>query len=113
MKTPDGHELWGEWVIQEIREPERLVFISSFSDQAGGLTRHPLNAKWPLETLSTVNFAEETDGKTILTIEWVPVNATEEERKTFDENHESMRQGWTGTLDRLTEYLTRVATLPG
>ena len=34
--------------------------------------------------------------------------STEAERKTFDEGHESMKNGWTGTLDRLTEYLAGI-----
>jgi len=59
-----------------------------------------------LETLSTVTFAEQ-NGKTLLTIEWIPLNATDAERKTFDEGHESMKGGWTGTLDQLTEYLAK------
>lgn len=104
MKTPDGHEMWGRWVIREIDGPRRLVFISSFSDAAGGITRHPLNANWPAEILSTITFAEQA-GKTLLAIEWIPINATDIENKTFDEGRESMQNGWTGTLDRLEEYL--------
>ena len=30
-----------------------------------------------------------------------------EERKTFEAGHESMQQGWTGTLDQLTDYLAK------
>jgi uncharacterized protein YndB with AHSA1/START domain len=104
MKTPEGREMWGRWVIREIVPPERLVFVNSFSDEAGGITRHPLNPTWPAEVLSTITFAEQ-NGKTLLTVQWVPLNPTAAERKTFDEGHESMNGGWTGALDRLTEYL--------
>jgi uncharacterized protein YndB with AHSA1/START domain len=106
MRTPDGHDMWGKWVIREIAGPERLVFVSSFSDEAGGITRHPMNPDWPREILSTITFAPQ-NGKTLLTVRWLPLNPTEPERKTFDENHESMKNGWTGTLDRLAEYLAR------
>lgn len=104
MRLPDGHEMWGKWVICEVVKPERLVFVNSFSDEAGGITRHPMSPTWPLETLSTVTFAAQ-DGKTLLTIQWLPINPTDAERKTFDEGHESMQKGWTGTLDKLAEYL--------
>ena len=104
MRTPDGHEMWGRWVILEIVELERLAFINSFSDEAVGITRHPMNAQWPLEMLSNIRF-EEQNGKTTLTVEWLPVNATDLECKAFDEGRESMSNGWGGSLDRLAEYL--------
>jgi uncharacterized protein YndB with AHSA1/START domain len=106
MRTPDGHDMWGKWVIREVVKPEKLVFINSFSDEAGGLTRHPMSANWPLELLSTITFAAQND-KTQLTIQWLPVNATDVERKTFDEAHEGMRGGWTGSLDQLEAYLSK------
>jgi uncharacterized protein YndB with AHSA1/START domain len=106
MKTPEGREMWGKWAIREVVKPERLVFVNSFSDEAGGLTRHPMSPHWPLELLSTVAFAAQGD-KTLLTIEWLPLNATEIERKTFDEGHESMKNGWGGTFDRLAEHLAK------
>ena len=96
--------MWGKWIIREVTPPEQLVFVNSFSDEAGGVTRHPLSPSWPLEMLSTITFANQ-DGQTWLTVEWLPLNPTEAERKTFDEGHESMKGGWTGTLDRLAEYL--------
>jgi uncharacterized protein YndB with AHSA1/START domain len=106
MKTADGQAMWGKWVIREIVRPERLVFVNSFSDESGGLTRHPMSPHWPLEMLSTVTFAGR-DGKTLLTVQWLPLNPTDEERKTFDDGHESMKNGWTGSLDRLAEYLAK------
>ena len=105
MRTPDGQTMWGKFVYREIEAPERLVFVNSFSDEAGGLTRHPMSPTWPLETLSTLTFEALPGGKTRLTIRWSPFNATEEEQKTFDTSHESMKQGWGGTLDQLAAYL--------
>jgi hypothetical protein len=35
----------------------------------------------------------------------VAYEATEAERKTFEDGKDSMRQGWTGTFDRLDDYL--------
>jgi len=106
MRSPEGRDMWGRWVILEIVPPERLLFVNSFSDEAGGITRHPMSATWPLELLSTITFAQQ-DGKTLLTVRELPVNATDVERKTFDEGHESMRGGWSGSLDRLAEHLAK------
>jgi len=104
MRMPNGQEMWGKWTFREVVAPERLVLINSFSDAAGGITRHPMSPTWPLETLSTTTFAE-TGGKTTLTINWSPYNATDAERETFDSSHASMSQGWGGTMEQLTAYL--------
>ena len=45
------------------------------------------------------------NGQTVLTMEGVPINATQEECDTFTDGFASMTQGWTGTLDQLTDYL--------
>lgn len=99
-------EMWGKFAYREIVEPERIVFVNSFSDENGGLTRHPMVATWPLEMLSTFTFVEK-EGKTLFTVEWTPLAPTQAERKTFEDGMASMKQGWTGTLDQLTVYLER------
>jgi uncharacterized protein YndB with AHSA1/START domain len=106
MRTPDGHEMWGKWVFREIVPQERLVYVVSFSDAQRGVTRHPMSATWPLEVLGTTSFADE-GGKTLVTNRGMPINATEEERKTFYSSFEGMTQGFNGTWDQLTAYLAR------
>ena len=106
MTTPDGKDMWGRFVYREIQAPNKLVFIVSFSDPQGGVTRHPWSANWPLQTLSTVTF-EEQGRKTKVTVQWVPHDATEVERKTFDEGRDSMKQGWGGTMDQFSDYLKK------
>ena len=106
LRTPDGKDMWGKFVYREIAAPERIVLVNSFSDEEGGLTRHPFSATWPLEMLSTTTLVEE-GGKTKLAIRWSPLNPTDEERKTFDSSHEGMKQGWTGTFDQLAAYLAK------
>lgn len=104
MKSPDGSLMWGRMVYREIQEPSRLHFVSGFSDEAGGLTRHPMAPQWPLEMLSTFEFAEQ-DGKTTFTVTWLPLDPTPEEQAAFDAGRASMTGGWTGTLDKLEAYL--------
>jgi len=96
--------MWGKFVYREIVAPERIVLVNSFSDEQGNLTRHPMSPTWPLEMLSTTTFAEH-EGRTTITVQWVPLNAAESERKTFETSHEGMRMGWTGTFEQLAQYL--------
>ncbi len=105
MRSLEGYKMWGKFVYREIVAPERLVFVNSFSNEAGGVTRHPIVPTWPLETLTTVTLEEEPGGKTKLAVRWSAYNATDVERKTFDSSHVGMRATWGGTLDRLAAYL--------
>ena len=104
MRAPTGQEMWGKFVYQEITEPEKIVFVSSFADENGNIIRSPFLDPWPLEILNTVTFTE-SEGKTTLTIKGGPINATEEEYSKFEEMHKSMQQGFGGTFDQLAEYL--------
>ncbi|MDB5327287.1 MAG: hypothetical protein JWM57_2856 [Phycisphaerales bacterium] len=107
MHSAGMGEMWGKWVFREVIPPRRLVWVNSFSDAAGNIARHPMVPVWPRELLSTVTFDEAGPGKTTVTLQWSPINATPEERQTFDGMKESMTGGWTGTFDRLTEYLAK------
>jgi uncharacterized protein YndB with AHSA1/START domain len=109
MESLDGHEMWGKFVYREIVAPEKIVLVNSFSDEDGGITRHPMSATWPLEMLSTFTLTEE-NGRTTATVHWLPWNATAEETKTFDAAHDGMKQGWTGTFDQLAAYLAKAAS---
>jgi uncharacterized protein YndB with AHSA1/START domain len=107
MEAPNGAAVWGKMAFREIVPQQRIVFINSFSDEAGGTTRHPGHMAWPLEMHSIFTFEDEPGGKTKVTIRWSAHNATAEEQKTFDTSHDSMNQGWTGSLDQLTAYLAK------
>jgi uncharacterized protein YndB with AHSA1/START domain len=106
MRMPDGKEMWGKWLIREVKRPERLVFVNTFSDPQGGLTRHPFAPDWPAKMLSTITF-EDKGKATLLTIQWQPIEASEAEIRTFDQGRPSMTGGWTGTLEQLTECLRK------
>ena len=108
MTAPDGTEIWGKFTYRSIEAPKKLVFIVSFSDPKGGVTRHPWSPNWPLQILSTVEFEQLAPRKTKVTVAWLPHEASDIERKTFEEGRESMKQGWGGTLDQLTGYLEKV-----
>jgi uncharacterized protein YndB with AHSA1/START domain len=110
MAYQPGQDMWGRFVYREVEAPERLVYVSSFSDAEGGITRAPfpqLRDTFPLEILNTLTLAED-GGKTTLTLRGHPLNATEEERKTYRGMFGSMQQGFTGTFDQLAAYLAKM-----
>jgi uncharacterized protein YndB with AHSA1/START domain len=107
MQTPDGKIMWGRMVYREITPQEEIVFINSFSDENGGVTRHPLAPTWPLQMLSIFTFEDAPGGKTKFTVRWSPYEATPEEQAAFDAGHTSMTGGWSGTLDQLEAYLAK------
>ncbi|MEP7031657.1 MAG: SRPBCC domain-containing protein [Pseudolabrys sp.] len=109
MQPPDGKIMWGRMVYRKIDPPARLEFINSFSDEAGGLTRHPMAPGWPLEMFSVFSFEELGPTKTKFTVRWAPHNPTDEEQKAFDAGHDSMTMGWSGTLDKLENYVKGAA----
>ena len=104
QRTPDGREMWGKWVYREIVAPERLVVVSSFTDEKGNPARNPFVPNWPLEMLSESTFSEH-QGRTTITIRTTPINATDAERRTFEDGHNSMEQGFASTFEKLDEYL--------
>jgi uncharacterized protein YndB with AHSA1/START domain len=105
--SPMGNAvLWGKFVYREIVKPECIVFVNSFSDAHGGLTRHPLHPGWPLEVLNHQTFTEH-QGKTTITLRGYPINATEAERNAFESAFKSMEQGFGGTFNQLAAYLAK------
>jgi uncharacterized protein YndB with AHSA1/START domain len=58
--------------------------------------------------VTETTFTEE-GGRTTITLKWLPLDATEAERKTFDHGRRSFTQGWSGTFDQLAEYLAETA----
>lgn len=100
-----GGALWGLWQFRDIQAPEKIVLMQHFSDEHGGVSRNPWNASWPLRTLSTTTFTQQDEG-TLLTIQWEPYEANEQEQDTFLSGHSSMNPGWSSVLDKLEEYLS-------
>jgi uncharacterized protein YndB with AHSA1/START domain len=108
MQAGDAPVMWGRQVYREITPPSRIVLINAFSDETGGLTRHPSAPDWPIEILSTFTFEKAGARKTKVTVLWdLMDNASEIERQAFLSGFDSMTTGWTGTLDQLGEYLKK------
>ncbi len=115
MKSATGQMMWGKFVYHDVSAPERMVFISSTSDEAGNTARNPFNPAWPLQVINTLTLTEE-DGKTKLTLRGGPYEATDNERQSFAENTGNVQRGFKGTFDQLENYLAKQTVftiLPG
>lgn len=101
MDGADGSAMWGRAVYREVSAPERLVYVQSFSDPAGGIARAPFfEGRWPLEMLTIVTFEEEGD-RTRVTLIWSPLGAEADEQANFVSNIPSMHGGWGNSFDQL------------
>lgn len=107
MEAPNGGVMWGRFVYREIVTEKKLVFVNSFSNEKGEITRAPFNTDWPLEVLNTWTF-EEKNGVTILSLHGIPVNANEAEHAAFEGFFDSMNQGFNATFDNLDAYLAEL-----
>ena len=85
------------------------MFINSFSNQAGEITRHPIVPTWPRETRVMVKLADEPGGKTRLNVRWTPHERHRSGAKAFDVSHVGMQATWGVTFDQLVAYLAWTA----
>lgn len=87
-------------------EPKaRIEWLNSFSDESGNGIKPPFSADWPLYLHTVVTFTSLSDVETTVQIQWLPYEANAVEEATFDAARDGMTQGWTGSLDALTEYV--------
>jgi uncharacterized protein YndB with AHSA1/START domain len=104
MRSPDGIAMWGRIVYLEIRPPDQLIFINSFSDEDGYPVKHPLMPDWPLEILNTLTLLEDSES-TILHLCCIPHSATAKECRSFEAGRGSLRKGFASTWKQLENYL--------
>lgn len=108
MMTNGGDlKMYGRAHYLEIQKPHRLTYTQQFCDENGKVSRHPLAPTWPETMLTTVTLTEESPGKTRVTICWeTHGSVTPIELETFVKGRAGMTQGWTGSLDKLEDYLS-------
>ena len=99
-------KMYGRIDYLKIEKPHCIVYTQQFCDEQEKITRHPMSPTWPETMLTIVTFAEEGPDQTRVTITWEPYGATmTEELETFIKAKGGMTQGWTGSLDKLEEYV--------
>ena len=97
MRSEDGTEAWGKATYEEIKEPEKLVYIDAFSDENGN------DAEGMPVMKITVDFIEEGNGTKIISS--TLFESQEELQKVLDMGAE---QGMSETFDRLETYLNEL-----
>lgn len=101
--------MFGRAKYLEMNRPNRIVYTQQFVDENENISRHPHAPTWPETMLTTITLVEEDQNKTRVTISWEPYGkTTHDEVETFKKARSGMTQGWTGSLDKLEEYLDKV-----
>lgn len=104
----DQFTMYGTLNYQEITKPNRIVYSQQFADEKENVSRHPGAPTWPETMLTTVTFTEEAPNKTRVRVQWEVVGkCTPEEMQAFIKERGGMTQGWTGSFDKLEEYLKK------
>ena len=101
-------KMYGRTHYLEISRPHQVVYTQQFCDEKENITRHPLASTWPETMLTTVTLSEEAPEQTRVTISWEAYgHVTREELETFIKARSGMTQGWTGSFDKLEDYLNQ------
>lgn len=109
MSNNAGLKIYSRAHYLEVEKPHKIVYTQQFCDEKNDKTlRHPMAPTWPATMLTTVQFTEEGPDQTRVTITWECHGpTTREELETFVKARGGMTQGWTGSFDKLEEYLAR------
>ena len=106
MTDAAGSTMYGIINYKDVSSPNSLIYTQSFCDENKNIIKPSFAPTWPDAMLTTITFVDEGEGETRVTLKWeVYEDATEEERKTFNTAKDGMTGGWTGTFDKLEEYL--------
>jgi uncharacterized protein YndB with AHSA1/START domain len=106
MSGEGGFHLYGKTKYLEIESPHRLVYTQQFCDENEKISRHPMAPTWPETMMTVVNFAEEGPNQTRITITWEPTGeVSAAELAAFVKEKGGMTMGWTGSFDKLENYL--------
>lgn len=108
MTNGQGVTMHGLCQYQEIRKPDLIVYTQQFADENEKISRHPMAPTWPESMLTKVQMTSEGPQKTRVTITWEPFGTcTKDELDTCLAARGGMTQGWTGSFDKLEEYLEK------
>ena len=106
MENADGFKMYGRANYKQVT-PTRLEYTQEFCDEKENQTRHPAAPNWPAVMLTTVDLIEEDSNHTRVSITWEVVgDYTADELETFVNGKAGMTMGWTGSFDKLEDYLT-------
>ena len=103
--------MYGKVQYIKIDKPDMIIYTQQFSDENGNISRHPMAPTWPKTMLTTVKLVAEGPDQTRVAVTWEPYGkATAEEVDTFVNAKDGMAQGWTGSFDKLEDYIAAAGT---
>ena len=105
MKGPQSMYQRMEFV--EVEPPVKLVMLMSTTNAEWEPIASPMMENWPKTLLTTFHLRPDGDG-TLLTLEWVPHEASEAEAATFAAAVEQLGQGWGKGMDAIEEILVEL-----
>lgn len=106
MTTADNSKMYGKVKYHEVTKSNRLVYTQYFCDENQNTIRPAFAPTWPEAMRTTITFAAENEKQTRVTLNWeVEGDATAIERETFNKAKAGMTMGWTGSFDKLEDYL--------
>lgn len=108
MSGPNNLKMYGHCNYIKIQSSDFLQYTQQFTDENEKVSRHPMAPTWPETMLTTVQLTAEGDNQTRVTVTWEPLNASPEELATFIKMRSGMTQGWTGSFDKLDDYLPTI-----
>lgn len=102
-------KMYGHVDYVEISKPNRIVYTQQFCDENEKIARHPMAPDWPATMLTVVTLTEEGPDRTRVTVQWEPHGAvTPAELECFLKGRGGMTQGWTGSFDKMEDYLAKL-----
>ncbi|MEO0581567.1 MAG: SRPBCC domain-containing protein [Bacteroidota bacterium] len=104
MKAPNGMEMWGKFVFQEIVPNQQIAFINYVTNENGEIMQMAHMPDWPLGIINDIRF--EADGNhTILHFSAYPYEGNEKEWNAFDQGKNGLGKGFEGTFEKMETYL--------
>lgn len=109
--TDGNSKMYGRANYLEITSPNRVVYTQQFCDENENISRHPMAPTWPETLLTSVTLSEEGLHSTRVTLSWeAHGTVSREELQTFKNAKSGMSDGWTGSFDKLEDYLNSDVT---
>lgn len=104
----NGFTMYGSCEYLKIDPLHTIVYTQQFNDEKGNISRHPGAPLWPETMLTVITLSEEAPNQTRVTITWAPYGKfTQSEVDAFIKERAGMTVGWTGSFDKLEEYLSK------
>lgn len=108
MMSGGDIKMYGRAEYLKIESPNLIVYTQQFCDEKGNMSRHPMAPLWPETMLTTIRLTEEGQDLTRVTVTWETYgNCTAAELAAFVKEKGGMTMGWTGSFDKLEDYLRK------